>query len=256
MSAMSLLRIGLKVLGVLALDTCLAQFAWAQNTPTSGKTFAVFVAAYNPATGQARGGVAGTAFFVSSYKALTAYHVLQPASFKIPKGFSQIHVWLVHEGEAAIELSSESISPRPDLDLTLISLKSPQRVAEKYVFKTVQPGDRIEHDVKTEGFLANSTGPKLQADPSGHLAITAVPILQRIYASGNILQSNNVSIRSIDVNLSNSPCYKLSYQPVVGLSGGPVSAGGRVIAINSFADPSTRAQTWAIDLGHQVDGVF
>jgi hypothetical protein len=253
----------LKVLTVLLLDSCLTFFAQAQNQPLApaekgpietveapaGKTFAVFVAAYNPLTGQARGGVAGTAFFISKNKAITAYHVLQAQSFVPPEGFTQVQVWLVHENEAAIELNFKNLSPHKEIDLTFINLNQTTSIAEKYILKVGHENSpEMRPAVHTEGFLANSVGPLLKRGAGQRLEITSVPKLVRLRANGALLQSRLVNLQASDVRLHESACYQLSYQPVVGLSGGPVLDGDEVIAMNSFADPNTRGQTWAINL--------
>ena len=115
--------------------------------------------------------------------------------------------------------------------------------------------------VETDGFAANSTGPILEFNKTiknalvttnvqrpHFLTITSVPHLARLHSEGTILRSARLELTSQDVNLRNAPCTQVSYRPVVGLSGGPVLSGSRVIGINSFADPSARASTWAIDL--------
>jgi len=230
---------------VVLLISCLAQFAGAQ-TVTRGKTYAVFVAAFNSQTGQARGGVAGTAFFLSPQSAVTAFHVLQPKSFRPSAGFDRIQVWLVHEDQPAIELKLGNIAADADQDFTAITLDRGQRVAQEFVFTAAASRASVGERVETEGFLANSVGPIIHQEGS-RLAIVAVPTLQRSQAFGELIRKSAVDLRSLDVNLKGAACLQLSYRPIVGLSGGPViSANGNVIGMNSFAEPNGRQQTWAV----------
>jgi hypothetical protein len=227
----------------------------------SAKSYAVFLATYDPATGQTVGGVAGSAFFVSPQTAMTAFHVLQPTSFANPN----TQIWLVHENEPAIELAKENLTSESTLDRTTIKLTNRSAPA-RYVFNRQgsAPAQLLAGTkVQTDGFLANSTGPILELNVSTStstatsnvilkrppfLKITSVPSLSRLHSEGTILRSAVLELTSQDVNLRSAPCTQVSYKPVVGLSGGPVTSGNRVIGMNSFADPDARASTWAIDL--------
>jgi hypothetical protein len=71
--------------------------------------------------------------------------------------------------------------------------------------------------------------------------------LQRVYQNGIWTDQRVVNLKATDVTLESAPCLHLSYQPVVGTAGGPVTVNGEVAAINSFADPS-KASTWARSL--------
>lgn len=207
------------------------------------KTYAVFVAAYNPGGGPVRGGVAGSLFFVSRQEAITAFHVLQPASFTPPAGFSKVRVWLVHEGEPAIEIHAGDLTSRADRDLTRVRIKQP--IKKDYVFETDHA--RIATDVVSDGFRAETAGPKL-AWINGEVEITSVPSLDRVTVRGRILRRARVDLKAADLKLVDSPGFELDYAPIVGMSGGPVVARGKVVAMNSFADPNSRRRTWALEL--------
>ncbi len=216
----------------------------AAATTASARTYAVFVAVFNRHTQEARGGIAGTAFFTSASHAITAYHVLQKASFRPQNAIETVQIWLVHENEAAIELKPEHLSEDASKDLTRISLGTDTKVPRRYIFELSQ--GTPASDVKTEGFLAHSIGPVLRIN-AGKLSIVSVPRLSRLHAHGLLERSSTIHLQANDVKLSGAPCLRLSYRPVVGLSGGPViAANGKVIGMNSFADPTTRAHTWAI----------
>ena len=210
------------------------------------RSYAVFVAFYNSSNNEARGGVAGTAFFISGTRAITAFHVLQPKSFQGIPGFERVRVWLVHEGEAAIELKPENISCNEERDLTEIQLQGQNQVSQENIFATGKMDISVEA-VETEGFVAGSTGPVLVRDGKD-LVISSVPKLERLSMVGKVLAQANINMRATDVNLKNSASLQLSYQPVKGMSGGPVLSNGKVIAMNSFADPRTFQQTWALSL--------
>jgi hypothetical protein len=213
---------------------------------TAPKAFAVFVASYNSAGNEVLGGVAGTLFFVTPTRAITAYHVLQAASFKPLPGFRHVRVWLVHENEPAIELKPEYLTSRPDRDLTMVNLPATKAVRADFVYASAArpaPAQTVE----SEGYIANSTGPAL-AWNGPLLEITAVPRLARLHLTGTLVRHALVNLDATDVKLNASPDMELSYRPVVGMSGGPVLAGGKVVAMNSFADPTTREHTWALTL--------
>src|SRR5690349_12820358 len=89
-------------------DICSDSLASVEIGPRP-KTYAVFVARYNRRTHEAFGGVAGTAFFVSQHRALTAFHVLQNTSFASSTTDEVKQVWLVHEGQPALELHQNQI---------------------------------------------------------------------------------------------------------------------------------------------------
>ncbi|MGE0633980.1 MAG: hypothetical protein AB7O96_16315 [Pseudobdellovibrionaceae bacterium] len=211
------------------------------------KSFAAFVAAYNPITKEARGGVAGTAFFISPTEAITAYHVIRPSTFARTSKQEQIFVWLVHEGEKAIELLSQNVTYFPDKDLTRVRISQAKAVAKKFVFKNSPSQVSLINRVHTEGFLANSVGPTFTL-LGNRLTITGVPSLIRIRSEGFLIRKARVDLKAPDVVLNGADCFMLSYQPTVGLSGGPVILGDSVIGMNSFADTVTRNQTWAVDL--------
>jgi hypothetical protein len=226
-----------------ALLATLLGLGAASATP---KSYAVFLATLDPATGQAVGGVAGSAFFISPTQAITAFHVLQPKSFENP----HTQVWLVHEDEPAIELSREELRSQASLDRTTIAL-SQARVPQRHVFTRASdkgPALTVGTKVETDGFIANSAGPVL-ALAGLRLRITSVPRLERLHAEGSVLRNVRVELASNDVNLKNAPCVQVSYKPVVGLSGGPVVSGGQVVGMNSFGlNEEAHASTWAVDL--------
>lgn len=234
------------LLAVVIFLTCVTESAPAR-IETRGKAFAVFVVSYNRSGSEARGGVAGTAFFVEGGRALTAYHVLQPSSFHPQPGFEKARVWLVHEDHAPIELRESELSFRPDRDQTWIALDRGRKVENRFVFSMKKRAPRAAESLETEGFVAETTGPVL-AREGEDLVIVSVPRLTRLHFQGELLQSTRVDLQAADVKLSNAPCLKVSYRPVRGISGGPVLAGGEVVGMNSFADPGGVAQTWVADL--------
>jgi hypothetical protein len=218
---------------------------------TAPKSFAVFVAFYNTHDDIVRGGVCGTVFFVSHTHAITAHHVLKAESFKPMPGFERVRVWLVHEDYPAIEMRAEYVRSNPDKDITEITLPVSKKVDSRFVFAMAKPG-QIGAKVETDGFVANTAGPTLTR-VGQDVEIVKVNNLTRLHLSGNLVQSAVVNIKAADIDLKSSPNLELSYQPVVGISGGPVTSGGKVIAMNSFADPGTRKHTWALQLAPRTN---
>jgi hypothetical protein len=215
----------------------------AVSTGSTGRSFALFSVSYNSSGSEAQGGVCGTVFFISENQAVTAYHVINAESFKPNPGFQKKRLWLVHEGEAPIEVKPEFLRSDRLRDLTMIRL--PSKIAKKFIFE--QGPALANAAVESEGFVASSTGPVLSRQGLD-IAIVSVPRLQRVFAKGLVIRKINVDMKAIDVELDKSPSVQVSYAPIVGMSGGPVVSGGRVIAMNSFADPGTRKSTWALEL--------
>ena len=234
---------------VINLIDCMPANAAVEKSVSADKAYAVFVISYNEKA--AIGGVAGTAFFVSPTKALTAYHVLQAVSFHPQAGYTNSRVWLVHEGEPAIELNESNVVYDQNNDLTAINID--KDIQTKYVYST-EPNSRLQ-EVETEGFRANSAGPRLER-VGDKIEITDVPSLERIHLRGSIVQRSRVDLSAVDVTLKETPCVQVSYQPIRGMSGGPLLAGGRVIGVNSFADPMTQRQTWAVAFDPRTSVLF
>ncbi|MGE4131935.1 MAG: hypothetical protein AB7F86_09870 [Bdellovibrionales bacterium] len=232
-------------LAVFSLSICPSLGGSTEPQPLN-RAYAVFVAHYNPQTQEAVGGVMGTAFFVSKSQARTAFHVLQPKSFQPMPGFTQVRVWLVHEGEPALRLDARDLTYNSELDSTEIRLTTSQ-VKTHFVYSVSSQIDlqTAGSVVESEGFRVNSVGPRLQWMGS-EIEVMSVPKLERLYARGSVLRSAQIDLKANDVTLQSAPCIQLSYEPIKGFSGGPVVHKGRVVAMNSFADPKTRQQTWAL----------
>jgi hypothetical protein len=161
-------------------------------------------------------------------------------------GFERVRVWLVHEDYPAIEMKPEFVASNPDQDITTISLPEAKKVDSKFVFATAS-SVVLSAPVETDGFIANTAGPTLVRE-GFDIGIAKVTSLSRLHLEGKLLRSATVSLKASDIDLKSSPNLELSYQPVVGISGGPVTSNGKVIAMNSFADPSTRKSTWALQI--------
>lgn len=234
---------------VILLFTLIANLGLAQDETTTAsipKSFAVFVVRYNSMTREASGGVAGTAFFTSQNQAITAFHVLQEDSFKSHSVNDKVYIWLVHENHLAIPIQLNDLITKKSSDLTFIQFPN-SVVGKDFVYQVARPQTPSSTiKVVTEGFVANSAGPSLKMI-DGEVKVTEVKKLNRLHAEGQLLRSAQVSLEALDVTLDQTPCFQVSYQPVVGLSGGPLLIEGRVVGMNSFADPS-RTSTWAVKI--------
>lgn len=247
------LRILFSCIGLLLTAGLVTENVLASPIPAPPKAFAVFMASYNTHNDIVRGGVCGTVFFVSGTRAVTAFHVLKPASFTPLPGFERVRIWLVHEGYPAVEIRPQYLRSNPDKDVTLITLPKSLRVDRRFVFYTAKIG-MIASRVETEGFMANTDGPILVRQGLD-IGISSVPHLTRLHLSGKVVRLVQVNLKAADINLKSSPSVELSYQPIVGISGGPVTANGKVIAMNSFADPGTFKHTWALQLKSSSNGL-
>lgn len=235
--------LSLLILGLLSVAPLITQAT--QNVTPS--TFAVFVVSSNPKTGEAKGGVAGTAFFVGRKTAWTAAHVLNPQSFKTSADFPLTQIWLLHERHAPIEIKPSHVSSLPGQDLTRLNF-SHEIVRREFVFQQRSSSlSLVQGQVETNGFLAETLGPVLRWN-KGRVEISAVPRLERKSARGQISRRARVNLQAPDVQLDEAPCLQLTYQPVKGLSGGPVLFEGQVVGVNSFADPQMQGHTWAVQI--------
>jgi hypothetical protein len=237
---------------VMILASALVTESGSAAPISAPKSFAVFVASYNTYNDVVRGGVCGTVFFVSPTRAITANHVLKASSFTPLPGFERVHVWLVHEGYPAVEIKKEFITSNPNTDVTAIHLPTELKVDGQFVFATAQV-DAGTTNVETDGFIASSAGPTLVRQ-GPDIQISEVTHLSRLHLSGTLIRTANINLKAADIELKESPEVELSFQPIVGISGGPVTSNGKVIAMNSFADPETRQHTWALQL-HSSTGL-
>ena len=224
----------------------LATAAICVAAPPPPKAFAVFTTSYNTDNDLVRGGVCGSLFFVSPTEAITANHVLNAKSFKPLPGFQRVRVWLVHENAKPIELKPEYLQTNKNKDLTLVHLPLRKRVPGRFVFETA-PISAANQSVETEGFVANTTGPQI-ARQGKDITVVSVPKLERLRLTGNVVRVAVMNLKAPDLELKGAPDVELTYQPIVGISGGPVVANGKVIAMNSFADPWSFKHTWALQL--------
>lgn len=227
----------LRILTVLILNTLLSQYATAK-----GSAYAVFKVSYNETGSAPVGGIAGTAFFIAGDRAVSAHHVLNETSFLPAPGFAKTRVWLVHEGETPIELFASNVLTDPSKDFTIISFLEP--VSDKIYRRG--PASRVGRAVASEGFRANTAGPKLFWN-GPDLDISEVPRLERLRAEGVMMRAMPVSVQATDLHVTNAQGMQVSYQPIVGMSGGPVTQDGMLIGFNSFANPD-RASSWALAL--------
>jgi hypothetical protein len=229
--------------------TALSLIAWRPQIAAANaelpKSFAVFIVSSNE-SGEVRGGVAGTAFFISPHRAITAHHVLQKKSFELQPGFSSQRVWLVHEGESAIELNLRQAKFDAKNDLTSIAIEN--SVSTKYVYP-IGSEVRAGSEAATEGFIAETKGPTLARIDSG-IEIIDVPRLECKNLSGRVVAAARIDLRAPDVILEATPCLQVNYEPVRGISGGPLLIDGRVVGVNSFGDPQQRHRTWAVLLAN------
>lgn len=224
--------------------TILSHAAAAPAPTASPRTFAVFSASFvKGGPGEVRGGVGGTAFFISPTLAVTAHHVLSPSVFQAPEG-RRHRTWLVRENFRAIEIKPEYLTFYREKDLTIIRLPESEAVPSNLVYPAFT-GAVGDVQVESHGFVANSAGPRL-AWVNGAVDIVGVPALQRRHMTGRVLREAQINLHAQDVVLKDAPCVQLSYEPIVGMSGGPVVVGGAVLGMNSFGDPGTRQQSWAV----------
>jgi hypothetical protein len=249
---------------VFGLISLFPFFGLSQNEPVAAlnqppKSFAVFVAHFNPTTGEAKGGVAGSAFFVTPSKALTAFHVLNKKSFEKLSPTEIVKIWLVREHQHPIAIQAPTLIEHAPKDITAIDFGALEMVKQSEVYEVspenVHMGPPLATALESDGFVASTKGPTLNFDGID-LSISSVPYLSRLHKNGKLVRSAAITLHAADVKLTDVPCLQVTYEPVVGLSGGPITAQGKLVAINSFADPS-KASTWGVQLtSSTIDSLF
>lgn len=232
----------------------------AQN-PQPFKSFALFKASYNSIMdNDVKGGIAGTAFFVTKNIAITAYHVLNDSTLKPNLNHTKTQLWLLNKMGGIIELKKYKYTLKyfPGKDITLIVFNKPV-VKDDYVFQidfenfnTFTNKNDLQiysENIKSEGYRADSLVKATLAWSSHNLTVKEIHFLPQESHKGAIELITQISISATDVQLHNIQCLKLSYGSVLGMSGGPTLKNGKIIGVNSFGFPAgenIKTSTFAI----------
>lgn len=240
------------ILTIIMLTLLQATASFAALPTTAGfRSFAVFKASYNETGGNVEGGLAGTAFFISTRKALSAEHVLTPGLFRPNPGFRHVQVWLMNETGGVFEVTESQVRRHSGKDLAEINFQQ-DVVADKYVFPLAKKAPALSQPTSSEGYQAGTADARLEwAGP--RLRISQVLAQVQHTRQGQILQMAKVDLNATDVQLSQADCFHVSAPSMVGMSGGPTLADGQVIGVNSFGypvDAMKKDSTWVISLAN------
>ena len=259
-AGLSLLLYGLSIalyrdmkFSLLVFSVLFCLQAGTARTVSSPKVFAIIKASYkNIGSKDIRGGISGTAFFISPKVALTAAHVVNKKIFVPHKGYLGAKVWLANNQFGTKEVQIEMVRAIPELDLTVIAFKKPV-VSSRYIFSLANSKPRGFANVSSVGYAGVGTRPTL-AWRGRQLVIDRLSQLPFHRESGSIRQIPRVNVKAADMQLKNVLALRLSYGSYVGMSGGPTLQNGKVIGVNSFgfpADQQKKTDAWSIFLAKE-----
>jgi hypothetical protein len=213
------------------------------------RSFAVFKASYSETGSAVSGGLAGTAFFISRQRALSAEHVLAPNLFRPNPGDKKVQVWLMNESGGVVEIFESQVRRYSGTDLAEIRFPS-NVVAKDFVFSMATSAPVLSQATSSEGYQAGTADARLQW-VGDRLQIAQVLAQVQHRNGGQILRKAKVELNASDVKLVDADCFHVSAPSIVGMSGGPTLADGKVIGVNSFGYPvgaMKKDSTWVVSL--------
>lgn len=219
--------------------------------------FAILKLSYNN-SGDAtlEGGICGSGFFIDSYTAITAYHVLNGNTFQPNTEYRSCKLWILTRLGSVITLEKQYITEFPEIDTSIIRIeKNILSEPIHLIFK-----DNVEEGRTVEGLgHTGNSMPSIQANwGSVSLHIERVDLHSvRCDQQGVILKKANLSVSSMDVNIENIKGYEVSFGSRVGMSGGPLLDRNtrEVLAMLSFglpADAVEKTRTFAIAINEII----
>lgn len=212
-------------------------------------SYAIFKASWNPALSQnVQGGICGTAFFIDQQTALTAHHVLNSATFRIPTiGFSDCRYWLLNRNGTIVECNSVTLVDHPEVDLTVIKFAS----AIPNVTTLCLSAEQVPPDsaVSNQGYVAGSTGDSQLQWVNANLTFRIFDLRSSFNdGDGVVAECSIANFATQDINLNDIKVLKLSYGGLEGMSGGPLVVQGttRVVGLMSYGLPPDVPQKHAL----------
>jgi hypothetical protein len=197
------------------------------------------------------GGVCGTGFLLGHPRlAVTAHHVLNPATFKPNAGFQRAMVWLISRSGTIRRIREDATSLHPDLDLTVIRVEGPA------LGEIHEPSEAL----LTQGLEVSGLGhvgeamPPLDASWQGTELLIRSANLASVTrdAKGSVRQVLPLAISAGDVNMDGVRGLELSFGSRRGMSGGPViDSRNRVVGMMSYGLPRNvpeKTQTFAVSV--------
>ncbi len=168
-------------------------------------------------------GICGTGFFINKNLFISSYHVLNESSFIPNAHYANKNIFLINSQGQKLEITQSNICKSfLEIDVIFIEIKQSQdyfEIEENYL-----EGDEI----RNIGYPSKNIEEILKD----------FSIKKQFNTTGKILKiCDNYSINANDVKISNKKIIILNYSSEIGLSGGPLLKGNKVIGIMSHLYP-------------------
>jgi hypothetical protein len=218
------------------------------------RVFAVLKLSYNEAeAASVVGGVCGTGFFIGPGTAISAYHLLNRATFSPNPGYRRCQVWIVTRHGKIRPLHYRQIAVHPEIDTTVIRIDTVETTAAPWLQPVATPP--LEGRMVRGLGHAGDTMPKLETEWRGNSLWIKSADLHSVVSDrrGFLTRSLLMTVSAADVNVTNVHGFELSFGSRVGMSGGPVvdDDSGEIVGMLSFGlpqDAPVKTQTFAISM--------
>lgn len=214
---------------------------------------AILKLSYNePGDPSLTGGICGTGFFVDSRTAVTAYHVLNDATFEPNAGFRHVLVWLISRSGLIRRIERGAVSLHPEIDTAIIAFQNP--MSRVKIYESALGGCIAGLKVSGIGHVGSSM-PSVNAKWRGsELVIQSANLAGATRdMDGSVKRSVTFEINANDIKMHGVQGFELSFGSQVGMSGGPVvdSTTGKVLGMLSVGlppDSIVKTETFAVSI--------
>jgi hypothetical protein len=220
--------------------------------------FAILKLSYNHSgDSSVTGGICGTGFFIDSFTAVTAHHVLNENTFAPNVGYRHALLWLISRTGAICRIQLGSLSLHPEIDTSILRLPDPALSFSTYPL-TLSPivGGAV---IRSIGYIGNAM-PSVDAQWQGsELVIQRVDLSSLIVdRDGYVKRLMTLDIDANDVQVHGVRGFELSFDSRVGMSGGPVideetNAVVGMLSIGLPTNVSVKTQTFAVSIDQIIE---
>ena len=226
-----------------------------ENSDFQSSVFAIVKYSYNKLGDDIlQGGICGTAFSVNDSTILTANHIMDSIFFP-NKRYSFVQLFLLKRGtKTIIEFTKEDIKILPEIDIAVIKCKN----KFKNTIVLSEQDVKINDSVFSYGHVANMN-PVTAAHWGNKLILDNYSLDE--YKSdnvGTVVLARKITVRSLDVNVSDKMFYKTSFIGNVGMSGGPLFSNNKLIGLMSFGlpvDKIIKTEVFAISVNEIIKSI-
>lgn len=195
------------------------------------------------------GGICGTAFFVDTRTALTAHHVLNPSTFSPNEGYKHCGVWIAARLGLVARVAAHQVLHTPGLDLSVIRFDEPQEEVHLYQLAHSEPA--LGAQILARGHKGGEMPVVNTRWDNEVLAIDRCDLLGAASdVAGYVKWVGRLNISSADIQMSDTLGFEVSFESILGMSGGPViDQEERVTGMLSLgcpADAEVKKQTFAV----------